>query len=138
MDHDPQAEMVRQLCDTDQSLPPPPGHAITTERLRVRLHKRRRRALLAMTTLLLATVSLWQIGSRSTDMRSGDTAELGSDDELHALTARIDRLLAELAAPMPEVCRDQQQLRFELANARARSLAQLDPEPNQQPRQEIR
>lgn len=118
-------DLLRTLSETDGASPPPAGAPITAERLHARLRLRRLRALAVSATLLLGGLSTWTLWSQPTRSSDPDRQPTVASDlgaELDELSSRIDRLLGELAAPLPPACTDEKELRFELAQARATGL----------------
>ena len=130
---DQELDVLQQLHAADQTCPPPPGQPITSERLQQRLQRRRRKALMVAAALVLTGLGISTLVN--TPVAAGATTTVDSDlnADLDALSIRVDRLLADLAAPLPSVNNSHEQLRYELANARANALIGMHSSPPSNP-----
>ena len=134
-------DVLQQLHAADQTCPPPPGRPITSAGLQQRLQRRRRKALVVAAALTLIGLGISTLVN--TPVAAGATTSVDGDlhADLDALSIRVDRLLADLAAPLPtplptplpSVNNSNQQLRYELANARANALIAMHISPPSTP-----
>jgi len=134
-------ELLDQLSAVDSASPPPPGPPITAARLTARLKQRRVRALATSAAVVLLGLGTWTLLAQpephnDDPVQSSVAADLNA--EMAQLADRIDRLLGDLDAPLPEVHTGHKQLRFELATARANGLLAFQSNADNTTPKEIR